>query len=640
MARRKVVNYLNNKDILKEIHKSKSSYSYYIDKEYDIFDAIVNDLSEINDEVILAAKEKRIKRIIENDKDRQYNEGIAKKNIVPLSISVDDIPTSDLVFRVMTYDHIPLQEGRVKTPKKEADYHVRLFFKPFKHYIINNDNFVEVGRSHWKNGLHNGEFCQDHGRITDKLGMMYMELANRFARKGNYRNYCVDSETEALTQRGWLGINQITVDDIILSCDPSDSTLKWSKIKDIYRNDEYSGNMFKMTSVGFDALVTPGHKWLTTNGIKVVDHLIEKDKLLLMGKQVDGNTNKKYDDHFVELVGWIITDGHMSKNKNKFGVNNDVLITQSEGEKSDSIRNILESNNYSYSECKMKNYPYNDIIKFRIKNKWRNLFSEIIPNKKLTMKFILDLTSDQRKILLNTMISGDGYKRHNGLHSYTQKDVKDVEIFQALLVMCGYRSNVHEYDCISFGKKTRCCTTHIFSERRNITVIENVDMHGSKVTNRNNIGQSKINYPNIANIEYTGTVWCPSTEYGTFVARRNGTVYVTGNSYKEDMVDRAIEQLVAAGLSFDESKTDNPFAYFTVCCTTSFTSILNEEKKNQNLRDNLIEAHGGSPSFTRQVENEFNQRMEAYYEEKGLQPPKPLNVPKVGFKRKAATNKE
>lgn len=50
-------------------------------------------------------------------------------------------------------------------------------------------------------------------------------------------------------------------------------------------------------------------------------------------------------------------------------------------------------------------------------------------------------------------------------------------------------------------------------------------------------------------------------------------------SYKEDMVDRAIEQLVAAGLSFDESKTDNPFAYFTVCCTTSFTSILNEEKK-------------------------------------------------------------
>ena len=39
MARR--VNYLNNKDLLKEIAKSKNTYSYYLDESYEIFDLIV-----------------------------------------------------------------------------------------------------------------------------------------------------------------------------------------------------------------------------------------------------------------------------------------------------------------------------------------------------------------------------------------------------------------------------------------------------------------------------------------------------------------------------------------------------------------------------------------------------------------------
>ena len=34
MARR--VNYLNNKDLLKEIAKSKNTYSYYLDESYEI----------------------------------------------------------------------------------------------------------------------------------------------------------------------------------------------------------------------------------------------------------------------------------------------------------------------------------------------------------------------------------------------------------------------------------------------------------------------------------------------------------------------------------------------------------------------------------------------------------------------------
>lgn len=182
------VNYLNNKDILAEIHKSKNSYSYYIDKQYSNYDAIVNDLSEITNDLILECKEKRAKKMDQLYKQEQKDAGVKAKDIQSIETDPKTILTTDLVFRCVCYDHIPDQEGRVKTPKKTADYKVKLIFHPFKHYIISeNGDFVEVGRSHWVGGFDNGHFSQEHGKTTDKLGHMYMELAKRFAKKGNYR---------------------------------------------------------------------------------------------------------------------------------------------------------------------------------------------------------------------------------------------------------------------------------------------------------------------------------------------------------------------------------------------------------------------------------------------------------------------
>ena len=55
MAKR--VNYLNNKDMLAEIHKSKTSFCYYTNKNYTDFDVIVHDITEINNEIIQIARE-------------------------------------------------------------------------------------------------------------------------------------------------------------------------------------------------------------------------------------------------------------------------------------------------------------------------------------------------------------------------------------------------------------------------------------------------------------------------------------------------------------------------------------------------------------------------------------------------------
>jgi hypothetical protein len=78
-----------------------------------------------------------------------------------------------------------------------------------------------------------------------------------------------------------------------------------------------------------------------------------------------------------------------------------------------------------------------------------------------------------------------------------------------------------------------------------------------------------------------------------------------GYTYIEEMRGQAILQLSQIGLQFDESKSENPFAYYTAAVTNSFTRVLNLEKKNQNIRDDLLENAGLTPSMTRQNSQEF-----------------------------------
>ena len=82
-----------------------------------------------------------------------------------------------------------------------------------------------------------------------------------------------------------------------------------------------------------------------------------------------------------------------------------------------------------------------------------------------------------------------------------------------------------------------------------------------------------------------------------------------GYTYNEEMRGQALLQLSQIGLQFDESKSQNPFAYYTAAITNSFTRILNIEKKMQNIRDDILEMNGLNPSWTRQ--NSGKQSMEA-----------------------------
>lgn len=76
-----------------------------------------------------------------------------------------------------------------------------------------------------------------------------------------------------------------------------------------------------------------------------------------------------------------------------------------------------------------------------------------------------------------------------------------------------------------------------------------------------------------------------------------------GYTYNDEMRSQALLQLSQIGLQFDESKSVNPFAYYTAVITNSFTRVLNIEKRNQNIRDDILEMNSLNPSYTRMNSN-------------------------------------
>ena len=76
-------------------------------------------------------------------------------------------------------------------------------------------------------------------------------------------------------------------------------------------------------------------------------------------------------------------------------------------------------------------------------------------------------------------------------------------------------------------------------------------------------------------------------------------VMFRGYTYNDEMQGQAILQLAQIGLQFDESNKKS--FVITAAVTNSFVRIINIEKRNQNIRDDILEMNDMMPSLTRQT---------------------------------------
>lgn len=253
---KKPTNYLNNKDILKEIHYSKSSYCTFENfAAHNEFDVIIDCPTQSPDNWLscIFAGELQVEK--EQDDGTIVTTTVAApitrakearaariSAVTGTKVSADSIAVTDLVFRVMTFDHIPLgpkqtTASRAKNSKKsapvidfdsndlyqidgdlelddellngEALVHTRVNFHPFQHVMLNEDNTLRVvGKSHWKGKMDSGEFCPDKGALTNNLAKMFLTMCERYAMKYNWRGYTYVEEMRgaAVLQLTYVGL--------------------------------------------------------------------------------------------------------------------------------------------------------------------------------------------------------------------------------------------------------------------------------------------------------------------------------------------------------------------------------------------------------------------------------------------------
>lgn len=204
----KRINYLNNKDILAEIAKSKNTFCSYTDNEYAVYDIILPSIEKINIRTIAEAKRNQAKRLQQKAFEQAKVQGKRVK-LAEFEIDYRKVQKTDLIFRIMMYDHIPEEPGRKKNPKNIADTKTKLNFPPFQHYKFDeNGKLICVGKSHWEGGMENGYFNKGHGQATNKLAMMWMKLCDRYATRGNVRGYTYNDEMrgQAILQLSQIGL--------------------------------------------------------------------------------------------------------------------------------------------------------------------------------------------------------------------------------------------------------------------------------------------------------------------------------------------------------------------------------------------------------------------------------------------------
>ncbi|PKL72583.1 ribonucleoside triphosphate reductase [Candidatus Kuenenbacteria bacterium HGW-Kuenenbacteria-1] len=312
---------------------------------------------------------------------------------------------------------------------------------------------------------------------------------------------CVSEDTEALTDNGWKKYLEIKKEDKIATFNLEKKIIEYLKPERVCSYD-YNGYLFNLKNRTQDQLITPGHKIVRkifNNGefelLEIEKALKFKTPILIPNSSITVS-KKEIDENLLKIIAWFVSEGSFSD-----GDRDRVYIFQSEKNiaNCNEIRTCLKKLNFKWDEMKKNGGFLNSgiILRFRLNQESSKKIRKII-NKKEIPSLIKTLSADQIQLFIHTYIKGDGHREFKGRIRIFTKDEKNKNDLQELCVLSNYGTTI--------------------KQRENGVYVINII--------RNNI----TSITQISKKKYKGKVWCPTTLNGTFIARRNGKTFITGNT--------------------------------------------------------------------------------------------------------------
>jgi DNA polymerase I-like protein with 3'-5' exonuclease and polymerase domains len=335
---------------------------------------------------------------------------------------------------------------------------------------------------------------------------------------------CLDYETEALTQRGWVKGPNLLDSDVLLTKSLERGVLEWQKVQKVHLFPDYEGLVVHFKSKTFEAVTTPEHRWMvynkstgkdeckTSEGLSVWgDHRIHRTGLY---QPEVSNREPKYTNDFVELCGWVLTDGYFKKQKNWHSTG--VGVCQSlrgNPEKVKSIDDLFTRLEYKVGRRVVE---WSQCVYWEFFNELGEKLRTLFPARVITPEFLLDITPEQAQLLLRTMLLGDGWEQQSRT-SFCCRDQARADAFQTLCTLCGIATTSQWSDMRKYHpKSSKMMNVPVMNGYFRIALLRRDKVQVTKDQVR--VYGAKI------------PMWCPTVPNGFFVARRSGKVFVTGNS--------------------------------------------------------------------------------------------------------------
>lgn len=350
---------------------------------------------------------------------------------------------------------------------------------------------------------------------------------------------CLSADTKILTPTGWKSCDELKKKDVIFTFNLKTHELEKKPITGIFVR-KYKGIMYNLCNRTQDQLVSPHHRVVrqifNSNKYKLepIEDVLKLKSTVPVPVVAE---NKKPDldisDKQLKLMAWILSEGTIEK-EGSYRVS--IYQSQSAHPKNYSeILGLLQSFNFSFNTRLQEGWGTSQHIRLlpassKILHKWFR------GKKKKFPSFLFNLSKRQAHLFLETYIKGDGWKEKYRKRIVTTNK-KFLERLEALAVLAGFNFVVRKRKPHKPSKKVQYILT---------------------------LTESKHDYiQSIKKVNYEGIIWSVHTENETVIAKRNGQVFITGNTpFTNISLDLAVpkfmgeESVIVGGKMMGESYGD------------------------------------------------------------------------------------
>ena len=329
---------------------------------------------------------------------------------------------------------------------------------------------------------------------------------------------CVPPDTEILTKDGWKHYTDIKVGDGVYGFDLASRAIVDDYI-DAVNVYDYDGDMVALSGRGTDQLLSPNHKVVRQvfNSTELIKETAE-DTFSLTSAHVnvpvsgswDGEDSKSLDS-WLKLAAWILAEGsiqtYQTTSKGPYAGGSRITVSQSSKKNPlycNEIEQCLTDLGFGFSISENTSGLGDGVTVYRINAEGTKRLVKDLEKGKLPMHVLRECSRRQIRLFLDT------YRKADGVKSRFRIITTDQEVYDNLLEL-GFLAG--------YAVSTMLKSPKGISKKLQYTVSFNMKSPDQVVS-----------VTKKTKVYYKGTIWCPTTETNNWVARRNGQVFITGNS--------------------------------------------------------------------------------------------------------------